>query len=231
MKKQLFYLFSFLVVIATVSSCAKDDWDDDDNKVTYSVPAVDVSGVWYQSGATLGGYSAYMGLHLNKAGKGHVLFYAKSASKYAYYEINSSVDGEILTINGCSVYEGNYLVESVGSSNLKLRQGNYTQSYSKAKELTPANLASRGYWGINTSSTNYIRYYFNSNNTGKVVSKSGSSSPKTSNFTYTCSEETGTLDITYSSGSKEIFEYACILNNTLILIERNSSGVSCYTLD
>jgi len=231
MKKQLFYLFSLLVVIATVSSCAKDDWDDDENKVVYSVPAVDVNGAWYQSGAKLGGSSAYMGLHLNKAGNGHVMFYSKSASKFAYYQINSSVDGEILTINGCSAYEGNYLVESVSSSSMKLRQGNYTQNYSKAMELTPANLASRNYWGTSTNSTTYWHYYFNSDNSGKLVYRNGSSSSaKTISFTYSCSEETGTLNIAYGNGTKENYEYACILNSTLLLIERDGANVNCYVL-
>ena len=231
MKKQLFFLLSLLTVLVGVVSCTSDDWDDEENKAPSSyVPPVDVNGVWYQSGAKLGGVSAYLSLHLNKTGQGHAVWYARSSGKVSYDEITTSVDGAILTINGCSAYSGNFLVESTGSS-LKLKQGSSVGTYYQAKELTPTNLASKSYWTYYdpNNSSYYWRYYFNPDNTGKLIVKS-SKGTSTYTYSYTCSSETGTLYLKYSNGETEYCDYACILDNALIEFTKEGSKTYYFVM-
>ena len=110
-----------LLLLPLLPSCTASDWDDEENQLpsTYVDP-VNVSGYWYQSGAKLNGYSAYLGLHITNSGKGHATFYSKNASLASFSDITTSVEGQILTINNCSAYSGNYLVQNVNNSTLKI---------------------------------------------------------------------------------------------------------------
>lgn len=220
MKHSLITTLLFTLFAPFITSCTSSDWDDEENQLPSSyVEPVNVSGYWYQSGAKLNGNSAYLGLHITSSGKGHATFYAKSAGIASFDDINTSVEGSILTINNCDAFKGNFLVENVTSSSLKLRQGNTIYTYYKGKELSPENLATKSYWTLSsTGSSNYWRYYFRSDKTGELYQYyNGKSS--TFPFNYTCSSETGSLTINYTNPgiNPDFYDYACLLNSSLLL--------------
>lgn len=233
--KNLFYFLMIPLCMGMVVACTPDD----EKETGLMIPDVsgnadvDVVGRWQQSEATLGGESAYLVLHLNPGGTGHVVFRTKTVNNpvVSYDAINYEVRGNLLTIIGSSI-AGVYMVEN---STISLTLTNTENSLQArfSKSVTESSIHKYVWKRKTTDSSirNYFLWDFDTTGNGVMTWVGEKSSDKTEYpFSYDLDYEKGTLTVNFTDGSSSHYFYVVHVGGNLLLFlrDRSSNEVKCF---
>lgn len=206
---------------------------DDENETGLMTPDVagktdvDVVGRWQQSEATLGGESAYVVLHLNPDGTGHVVFRTKTVNNpvVSYDAISYEVRGNLLTIIGSSI-AGVYTVEN-STTSLTLTNTENSLQARFSKSVTESSIH-KYVWKLKTTDSaihNYCLWDFDTTGDGVMTWVGEKSSDKTEYpFSYNFDYERGTLTVNFTDGSSSHYFYVVHIGGNMLLFLRDGNS-------